>query len=94
MQKNRKTTKTRRRFDDQFKIDAVRHVIETGKPIKQVAGELGLERSSLGRWKREFLGELDEQAGGCGKGMKPSEMEAELRRLRLELREVSEQRDI
>jgi len=85
----------RTRYDNQFKADAVRHLIESGKTIKAVAADLGVERSNLGRWKQEQLARMDHQVGGVGgEGMKPSEVEAELRRLRSELADVREQRDI
>ena len=40
----------RRKFDVDFKAGAVRMVRETGKPIAQVARELGLNEGVLGRW--------------------------------------------
>lgn len=46
-----------RKFDAQFKECAVRIVRETGKPIAQVARELGISDGTLGNWVR-----LDERA--------------------------------
>jgi transposase len=43
-------TETRRRFDPEFRKGAVRIVRETGKPIAQVARELGISPGSLGNW--------------------------------------------
>ena len=43
-------TETRRRFDPEFREGAVRIVRETGKPIAQVARELGMNAGSLGNW--------------------------------------------
>ena len=40
----------RRNFDRQFREGAVRIVRETGKPIAQVARELGVHEGTLGRW--------------------------------------------
>jgi transposase len=41
---------TRRMFDEDFKIGAVRIVRESGKPIAQVARELGINEGTLGNW--------------------------------------------
>src|SRR6476660_6508774 len=40
----------RRRFDHELKDGAVRIVRETGKPVAQVARELGVNEGTLGRW--------------------------------------------
>jgi transposase-like protein len=41
---------TRRKFDQDFKEGAVRLVQETGKPIAQVAKDLGVNEGTLGNW--------------------------------------------
>ena len=41
---------TRRKFDQDFKEGAVRLVRETGKPIAQVAKDLGVNEGTLGNW--------------------------------------------
>ena len=43
----------RRRFSDEFKRDAVEIVRTSGKPIRQVANELGIYDSTLGNWVRQ-----------------------------------------
>ena len=40
----------RRQFSPQFKAEAVQMVIETGKPIAQVARDLGIHEGTLGNW--------------------------------------------
>ncbi len=42
--------RTYRRFDEDFKRGAVQLVFETGKPIAQVARELGVNDGTLGNW--------------------------------------------
>ena len=39
-----------RKFDQEFRDGAVRLVLETGKPIAQVARELGINEGTLGSW--------------------------------------------
>lgn len=73
--------RTRRSFTKEFKLEAVRLVIEEKRSISQVARELGIRDTVLGRWIKEF-----EQSQGDafpGKGKLPAEAE-ELRRLRRE----------
>ena len=47
--------RSRRRFSDEFKRDAAALVIDTGRPVAQVARELGVYESSLGRWVAQEL---------------------------------------
>ena len=43
----------RRKFDQEFKAGAIRIVRETGKPIAQVARELGMNEGTLGELVRD-----------------------------------------
>ena len=50
----------RRRYDPEFKSGAIRIVLETGKPIAQVARDLGVHPGTLGNWiKKERLDRAD-----------------------------------
>ena len=40
----------RRKFSPQFKAEAVQFVIETGRPIAQVARDLQINEGTLGNW--------------------------------------------
>ncbi len=86
------TMSIRRGYDDEFRKDAVRLLISSGRKLKDVASELGVERSNLGRWRKEHLKKLDEGSGATG--ITPTELEKENRRLRKELAYTQEQRDI
>ena len=46
-------TLTRRRFTDAFKSEAVRLTRESGRPVAQVARELGISDNVLYRWRSE-----------------------------------------
>ena len=40
----------RRKFTPEFKSDAVRLVVDTSRPIAEVAREIGVHESTLGNW--------------------------------------------
>ena len=45
------TKKIRREFTDEFKREAAVLVRDSGRPLTQIAAELGLEPSVLQRWR-------------------------------------------
>jgi transposase len=58
----------RRKFDEDFKQRAVRQVRATGKPIAQVARELGVNEGTLGDWcPRTGAGTATERRRASGK---------------------------
>ena len=57
--------KARRRFTREFKLEAVRQVVE-GRTRKDVAAELGLNANLLGRWVKELGEDPDEAFPGNG----------------------------
>jgi transposase len=79
----------RRRFDEEFRIGAVRIVRESGKPIAQVARELGINEGTLSNWCAK-----DRRARGEGSGALGEDERAELERLRKENAELTMQRDV
>jgi len=81
----------RRRYDRAFKVEAVRLVTEERRKVTEVARELGINANQLHRWKRKLVEEG--QLAFPGKGRLTPEQE-ELRRLRRELVDVTEERDI
>lgn len=76
--------KSRRRFTPEYRVEAARLVIETGRTIAAVAKELGIGGQLLGRWVRD---ERDRQAGEPTGELSVDER-AELKRLRRENSEL------
>ena len=80
---------TRRKFDEDFKRGAVQLVFETGKPIAQVARELGISEGTLCNW---CAGERRRRENG--NAALSEDERAELVRLRKEVTELRMQRDV
>src|SRR5512135_291373 len=81
---------TRRKFDQDFKEGAVRLVLETGKPIAQVARELGMVAGTLENWVAK---DRREREGGQD-GRLSEDERAELARLRRENAELRMRCDV
>jgi transposase len=76
----------RRRFSPQFKAEAVQMVIETGKPIAEVARDLGIHDGTLGNWVNAWRREHPEPEKALSpvERARVEELEDEIRRLRME----------
>jgi transposase len=80
---------TRRKFDQDFRDGAVRIVLESRKPVAQVARELGINEGTLGNWVKS-----DRKRRGAGNGALDEDERAELVRLRREVAGLQMQRDV
>ena len=83
--------KSRRKHSREFKLEAVKQVVEQGRSVADVAGGLGVHPSLLQRWKTQLESEGAVAFPGHGK---QSEAEEEIRRLRRELSIARQERDI
>jgi transposase-like protein len=72
-----------RKFTPEFREEAARMVVETSRPIADVARELGINETSLGNWVRAYR----EQHAGDEPALQISER-ARLRELEREVREL------
>ncbi len=81
----------RRKFSREFKIEAVRMVTEDGYSLAQVARDLDVRPNLIRRWRKKLEQEGSEAFPGSGK-LKPRD--AEMQRLRRDLRRIRQERDI
>src|SRR4026207_1937264 len=81
--------KSRRKHSREFKIEAVRQVLEGGRSLSEVASGLGITPSVLSRWKAKF--ESEGAAAFPGNG-KVSAADEELRQLRRRLAIAEQER--
>ena len=89
------SVKTRRKFDETFKREAVQNWLSSGKSAEVVAQELGLKANRLYAWKNLFA---PAAAGGrAAAGAKPgslADLQGQLDAALRENRHLREQRDI
>ena len=83
--------KNRKKYDVAFKLEAIRLIVEEGRQVSEVERNLDISRGTLARGVREK--EADPEDAFPGKGCLKAKDE-EIRRLRAELRNTKEERDI
>ncbi len=74
---------SKKQFTEEFRQEAIRQIVDRGRPVAEVSAALGVSTHSLYAWLKEFK--------------KPGEVSAaeeEVKRLQAELRKVTEERDI
>jgi transposase len=74
-----------RKFTPEFREEAARMVVETSRPIVEVARELGINETSLGNWVRAYRANHagDEPPLQLSERARLRELERENRELRL-----------
>lgn len=75
------------RYTEEFKVEAVKQVTDRGHAVAEVAARLGVSTHSLYQWIKRYSAPAPERA-------KADAGSAELRRLKSELKRVTEERDI
>lgn len=76
-----------KRYPEEFKIEAVKQVSDRGYTVAEVADRLGVTTKSLNTWIQKY-GDLGSQHQTI------NTQQDELRRLKAELRRVTEERNI
>jgi len=75
------------RYPEEFKIQAVKQVTEKQLPVSEVAARLGVSVHSLYAWVKRYTKSQEQR-------VEEDDQSAEVRRLRAELKRVTEERDI
>lgn len=83
--------KKRRRFSQEFKIEAVRMVVEQGRDLFEVCKDLEIRPDMLRKWVKKFESDGTDAFPGSGR-LKPEDEER--RQLRREVERLRMERDI
>ncbi len=83
--------KVQKAYTVEFKREAVRLAQTSGKPIAQIARELGISDTSIHQWRKELTAHGSEAFPGSGHQIA---LEEENRRLKRELERTRQERDI
>lgn len=82
--------KTRKKYTQEFKEEAVKLITDHGYQISEAARNLGVNENMLGRWKRKIEGGGEDVPGLQG----VASLQAELSRLRKENKRLKMEREI
>ncbi len=88
--RTKRKQRTRRNFSDEYKAGAVALVLNEGKTVTQVAKDLDLTASALGKWVEQARADT----GKSNRGTLTSDEKEELAKLRKEVRELRLEREI
>ena len=72
---------TSKRYDEEFKRNAVELLISSGRPLKVLAKELGVTPESLRAWRKAHLSSPTPQGERTPRGPTPRAIYDELQRL-------------
>ena len=78
---------SKQRYPEEFKIEAVRQIAERGHKVADVSARLGVSQHSLYQW-------IKSHASPSGERSLQTSQSDDLRRLKAELKRVTEERDI
>lgn len=78
---------SRKRYPEEFKVEAVKQVVDRGHSVAEVAGRLGMTTHSLYAWMKKYGPDKERHQGDADK-------DAEIKRLKKELKRATDERDI
>ena len=78
---------SKQRYPEEFKIEAVKQITERGHKVADVSVRLGVSQHSLYQWIKTYTSPASDRQAQMSQA-------DELRRLKAELKRVTEERDI
>jgi len=85
---------TRKVYDREFKINAVRMVQAGERTMKEIAADLGVNYYTLAEWKKQYETKGEHAFPGLGKVVFATEAEREISELKKALRRAEMERDL
>lgn len=82
------------KYTEEFRRDAVDLVRSSGRPINQVARELGMSHETLRNWVRAEERRTTAGPAADGSGLSVADKDAEIARLRREVAELRQEKEI
>ena len=80
-----------KRYNNDFKLRAVKLCLETDKPVAEIARDLGVQQTTLSTWKQKYLRNQKQAFAG---NHEPDIFSKEIRTLKKELFIAKQERDI
>lgn len=84
----------KRKFDAEFKKQAVKLLLDSEKSAAEIAQDLGIGTSMLYKWKRAYTSSPDSCFAGKGHAIPKTGRDAEIERLKRENEDLRMERDI
>lgn len=82
---------TRKKYSQEFKMDAISLVLDQGYTRADAARSLGIQAQVLGRWIKEYQNDSDKAFRGNGKLTPEQE---EIRKLKAQVKRLEMEKDI
>ncbi|NIP24411.1 MAG: transposase [Gammaproteobacteria bacterium] len=79
-------------YTKEFKLEALRLMSTSDKPVSEIAMQLGIRRNQLYKWKEQMANKGDVSSGKRGRPKK--EEQSELARLRQDNKRLQEENEI
>jgi len=78
--------RARQKYTDAYKAEAVELVTSSGRPIAEIARDLGVHDGTLGNWMNmaKKRGEIKDKPLDLGERARLKDLESEVRRLKME----------